>query len=139
MASIFMPAVDINWVALIAAAVINMVIGALWYSPALFGKSWAKLLGKKVGDMGDANTGYAISAVGALVQAWIMVHFVRYAGATTFVKGMIVGFWLWLAFVAIIMAGATVFEGRKWQIWQINTGYWLVVLVINGGLLAAWH
>jgi hypothetical protein len=134
-----MPSVDINWLALLVAAVVNMVVGALWYSPKLFGKPWAKLLGKKVGDMGDANIGYAVSAIGALVQVWVLVHFVRYAGALTFVKGAVVGFWLWLAFVAVVMAMDVVFEGRNWKFWQINAGYFLVVLLINGGLLAAWR
>ena len=37
-----MPSVDINWWAVLAAAVINMVIGAIWYSPSGFGKPWMK-------------------------------------------------------------------------------------------------
>jgi hypothetical protein len=134
-----MPSVDINWIAVIVAAVVNMVVGALWYSPQLFGKQWAKVLGKKVSDMGSANTGYAVTTIGALIQAWVLVHFVRYAGALTFIKGAMVGFWLWLAFVAIVMATNIVFEGRSWKLWQINAGYFLVILVINGGLLAVWR
>lgn len=134
-----MPSVDINWLALIVAAVINMAVGAAWYSPLLFGKKWAKLLDKKVGDMGDANTGYAVSVIAALIQAWVLVHFIRYASALTFVKGAIVGFWLWLAFIGVVMAMNGVFEGRSWKIWKINAGYFLVIMIINGGLLAAWR
>ena len=134
-----MPGVNINWWAVVVAAAINMAIGAAWYSPALFGKKWAHLLGKKVGDMGDANTGYMVAAVGALAQAWILAHFVTYAGDLTFWKGAVSGFWLWLGFVAIIMAGGLVFEGRPWKLWNINAGYYLLVLLINGGLLAAWR
>jgi hypothetical protein len=69
-----MPSVDINWIAVIVAAVVNMVVGALWYSPQLFGKQWAKVLGKKVSDMGSANTGYAVTTIGALIQAWVLVQ-----------------------------------------------------------------
>src|SRR5579862_9434363 len=128
-----MPGVDINWWAVIVAAAINMAIGAVWYSPALFGKQWAHLLGKKAGDMGDANKGYAITGVGALLQAWILSHFVSYAGDLTFWRGLVTGFWLWVGFVAIIMAGAMVFEGRSWKLWKINAGYYFVVLLITGG------
>jgi hypothetical protein len=134
-----MTSVDVNWWAVIAAAVVNMAVGAAWYSPQLFGKQWAKVLGKKMDDMGDANIGYAVTTIGALVQAWIFVHFIRYAGALTFARGAMIGFWLWLAFVAMVMATNIVFEGRSWKLWQINAGYFLVVLVINGGLLAAWR
>jgi hypothetical protein len=133
-----MPSVDINYAAVVVAAIINMAVGALWYSPALFAKEWLKLTGKK--DMkAGGQMGYAVSAVGALIQSWILVHFVEYAGSTTVSEGAITGFWLWLAFVGAVMAGAYVFEGRSWKLWKINAGYFLVVLVINGALLAAWR
>ena len=34
-----------NWLAIILAAVATMIVGALWYSPILFGKLWMKLSG----------------------------------------------------------------------------------------------
>ena len=133
-----MPSVDINWWAVLVAALLNMVLGSIWYRPEAFGKPWEKLTGRKMG--GDnANVGYGISAVGALLQAFIFVHFVRYAGDTTFWKGLVTGFWLWLGFVAVVMATNVAFEGRPWKLWKINAGYFLVVLLINGGLLAAWR
>lgn len=130
--------VDVNWWAILVAAAFNMLLGIIWYAPAVFGKSWMKLTGRKMGQ-GSTVTGYAITAVGALVQVWVLVHFVRYAGALTAVKGAEVGFWLWLAFVAIVMATNIVFEGRPWKLWSINSGYFLVALVLNGALLAAWR
>ena len=33
----------INYIAVLVSAVIGMAIGALWYSPLLFGKIWMKL------------------------------------------------------------------------------------------------
>jgi hypothetical protein len=74
-----------------------------------------------------------------LVQAWILVHFVRYGGALSFIRGAEIGFFLWLGFVCITSLVHQVFEGRPWRLWQINAGYFLVVLLINGGLLAAWR
>ncbi|MBX4188550.1 DUF1761 domain-containing protein [Candidatus Saccharibacteria bacterium] len=133
-----MPSVEINWLAVLVAALINMVVGALWYSSAGFVKPWMKLTGHKMGG-GSAGPGYAISAVGALLQAFILVHFVRYAGAITAVRGAEAGFWLWLGFVGVVMATNIVFEGRPWKLWAINAGYFLVVLIINGALLAAWR
>lgn len=135
-----MPSVDINWWAVIVAALINMVVGAVWYSPGVFGKYWARLTGHKTeGNMSMANSGYAVSALGALVQAWVLVHFVRFAGSTTFSKGLVTGFFIWLGFVAVVMAAMNAFEGRNWDLVRLNAGYWLLVLLINGGLLAAWR
>lgn len=134
-----MPSVEIHWLAVLVAAVINMVVGALWYSKGAFGKEWSKLTGRKMEDMGGGGTGYLVAAVAALLQSWILAHFVAYAGSTTFFDGLITGFWLWLAFVAAVTAVNMVFEGRSWHLWKINAGYFFVVLLINGGLLAAWR
>ena len=37
---------NLNWVAIFAAAIAGMLIGVAWYSPLLFGKAWLKALGK---------------------------------------------------------------------------------------------
>lgn len=133
-----MPDVDINWIAVIVAAVVNMVVGAVWYSKSLFANEWAKLTGRKIEQMGDGSTSYVITFIAALVQAWVLAHFVAYAAADTFAEGLVTGFWLWLGFVAVAVAVNYVFEGRSWNLWKINAGYFLVVLLINGGLLATW-
>lgn len=134
-----MPSVEINWWALIAAAVINVIIGSLWYGPLMFGKSWQKVTGKRPGETVRANLIYAVTALASLVQAFILVHFVRYAGALTAWRGAQVGFWLWLGFCALTSLMHHFFEDRPWRLWQINTGYFLVVLMVNGALLAAWR
>lgn len=134
-----MPSVDVHWLAVIVAAVVNMVVGAVWYSKNLFGKEWSRLTGRKLEDMSGGGASYGVAAVGALVQAWVLAHFVVYAGSGTFWEGLVTGFWLWLAFVAVVSAVHMAFEGRSWMLWKINAGYFLVVLLINGGLLAAWQ
>lgn len=134
-----MPSVDINYWAVLVATIVNMVVGSIWYSKALFGKEWAKLVGKKFEDMQGAGPSYAITTVAAFIQAWVLAHFIVYAGSNTFWEGVVTAFWLWLAFTAVVLATNIVFEGRPWRLWQINANYFLLVLVINGGLLAAWH
>ena len=37
---------DVNFLAIAVAAVISTGLGALWYSPLLFGPAWMKALGK---------------------------------------------------------------------------------------------
>ncbi|MBI4033603.1 DUF1761 domain-containing protein [Candidatus Saccharibacteria bacterium] len=134
-----MPNVDINTWAVIVAALISMIVGSFWYSKSLFGKEWAKLVGRKLEDMSGGGKGYAVAAAGALIQAYILAHFVQYTGSTSLWDGLATGFWLWLGFVAVVVAINLAFEGRNWALWKINAGYFLVVLLINGGLLAAWR
>ena len=39
-----LPAIDLNYWAVLVSAVASMTIGALWYSPILFGKIWMNLM-----------------------------------------------------------------------------------------------
>jgi hypothetical protein len=40
------PTVPINYLAVLVAALVPMIIGFAWYSPALFAKKWMAILGK---------------------------------------------------------------------------------------------
>jgi len=46
---IIMDGFMVNWVAVIVASLVSFVFGWLWYSPMLFGGTWSKLSGMKMG------------------------------------------------------------------------------------------
>lgn len=135
-----MVSVAINWWAIIVAALVNMVVGTVWYSKGVFGEKWAKLANMKMSDMGKkaGQWAYPMVAIGSLVQAYILRHFVVYAGAANVADGVVTGILLWLGFVAIASGVHAIFEGRPRALWAINAAYFLVVLAINGALLATW-
>ncbi len=134
-----MPSVNINVWAIIVAALVNMVVGSIWYSKSAFAKSWSKASGKSLDVMMAAgNKGYAASALGAIVMAVVLRYVVDWAGVTSAGLGAWVGFLIWLGFVATSMAPNIIFSGQPMKLWHINAGYYLVVLVINGALLAVW-
>ena len=59
-----------NWIAIIVAAVVNIVLGSLWFSPLLFQKPLVALRVDKAPMSGTASPVlYVITAVGALVSA----------------------------------------------------------------------
>ena len=36
---------SLNWLAILVAAVVTMILGFLWYSPLLFAKAWTREMG----------------------------------------------------------------------------------------------
>ncbi len=138
--------VSINYLAVLVAAIAGMVIGALWYSPVLFAKPWMKALGKSESDMESmrkgAGKGYAVSMLGALVLAYVLVHFIYYVksatGTTGLGVGLSTGFWAWLGFEVTSHISSVVFEGRSIKLYYINMGYHLVELLVMGAILASW-
>ena len=135
-----MPTVDVNFWAVLLAAVANMLIGSVWYSKAMFANKWMALIGKTEDELrsGSTSTAYIGMTVSALVMAYVMAHFVNYAGAATVTDGAVVGFWVWLGFIVTAKASDVLFEGRPTGLFAINAGYFLVALPIMGAILAAW-
>lgn len=128
--------VTVNWTAVLIVGVVNMVLGWLWYSPALFGKVWMAEMGKK-GDMKPEASKMLAMFVLALLIGWLMTYFVGWSGADTFATGLELGIWAALAFRILPSASGTFAANGSWKIWTVNNGYWLVALAIMGGILAA--
>lgn len=134
-----MPQVDVNYVAVIVAAVLQMVLGFLWYGP-LFGKTWMgfmKITPGKVSQQVMVRT-YAWTAVMSLITAYVLSLLVDYMGAKSVGAGLAAAFWPWLGFVVPVTASSLLYENRPFGLWVLNAGYQLVSLALMGALLAAW-
>ncbi len=139
-----MSQISVNYWAVLVAAIANMVIGMLWYSKAVFGSAWMQLIGMTEKKMKEAHKkGMAarmiVMFISALVIAYVTAHFVAYAGAVDIMGGLELGFWLWLGYVATIMLGIVLWEGKPVKLYVINAGYWLVTLLIMSSILAVWQ
>ncbi len=130
--------VDINWIAVIVAALVPMALGAVWYSPALFVHSWMRAVGKTQEDVSGARRGYAVAAVSALAMAYVLARVVDYAAATTIGEGLLVGLFAWAGFVLTTTAVNGIFAGRPLSLYLIDSGYHGVSLLVMGAILAAW-
>jgi hypothetical protein len=128
--------VEVNWTAILIVGVVNMVLGWLWYSPALFGKMWMVEMGKK-GDMKPQPAKLLAMFVLALLIGYVMTYFISWAGADTFALGLEVGIWAAIAFRILPSASGTFAADGSWKLWMVNNGYWLVSLALMGGILAA--
>ncbi len=137
------PDVAINYLAVLTSAIVSFVIGGLWYSPILFGNAWMKAGGMNMKDMQKAKQKgmgklYFTGFLGTLLMAYVLAHFVQYAGANGFSDGMQAGFWTWLGFAVPLLIGSVLWEGKTVKFYFINIAYQLVSLVVMGGILASW-
>ena len=131
---------NINYLAVLAAAVSTFVLGRLWYSPLLFGKA-----GMRANSFSDADLQafskarmFGWSFFFALVMAINLAMFL--AGPTTNVTwGMAAGGLAGFGWVAMAIAIIGVFENRSWTYILINGGYMTVAFVIMGAIIGAWR
>jgi hypothetical protein len=134
-----MPEVTINYLAVVVAAVYSMALGFIWYSNALFGKEWAKMVGLSEADQKKGATmAIAFSALGALVLAYVMATFLDFATAETVSEALQVGFWVWLGFVVTTMGMNHMFEQRRKKLLAMNIGYQLINILGVAIILTYW-
>lgn len=140
---------SVNLWAVLVGGIISMVLGALWYSPAMFAKKWAMLAGitdekMKAAMAKGMGMAYLTAFISSLLMTYILAHFVeiglRASGQVgTFGLGAQMGAWIWLGFIATSFTGMVLWEGKSWKLYFINAGYYLVSLVLIGGILGAWR
>jgi hypothetical protein len=128
-----------HW-AILASAVILWLLGAVWYSPALFAKPWMAMVHVDPAQKNSKSMmiGMISSFVLDIVLAFVLDHVIQWSGADTFGMGALVGFIMWLGFIAAPALPQGIYESRPFKLFAINTGYMLVGLMIIGGVLAVW-
>jgi hypothetical protein len=131
-----MPMTDVNLFAVLGATVASQIIGAVWYSRFLFGRSSTGPAG--TGEQARQIIPHFGSFVGALIMAFVLAHFVTANLADTAAQGAETGFWIWFGFVLTTRAVHDFLSGRPKELFLIDSGLYLVVLVVMGAILAVW-
>jgi hypothetical protein len=129
----------VNWLAVVVAAVSAFVLGGLWYSPALFGKTWMQAAGVKPEQLesGTARV-FGIAFVFELLMAANLAMFLNDPGTTT-AWGATAGFLAGAGWIALGVGVIGLFERRPWSYVVVNGGYMTVSLTIMGAILGAWR
>jgi hypothetical protein len=131
---------QINWLAVVAAALSTFVVGGLWYSPVLFGKVWLKANGFTEAQAQSFNKARAFG--GAFLLALVMsANLAMFLAdpTTTLLWGMTAGALAGVGWVAAGLAVVALFENRSWSYILVNGGYLIVSFVLMGAILGSWR
>ena len=132
-----MPMHDLNWFAIVAAAVSAFVLGGIWYGP-LFKHAWCR----ETGISPDAKPGHAARTFGTAFFAALVAAY-----AFAFVLGPNPGFWqavhaglmVGTLYVATSFGINYAFAQRSFKLWLIDAGYHTLQFGLYGAILGAWH
>ena len=113
----------VNWLAVLVAAIVNMVVG--------FGKREEEIEGSPVV--------YLLGLVMGLVTTYVLAVIIASAGVTTWWGGAVTGAVVWIAIGALTSANTILYEDRSVGLWLLFSSYQLVVLTIAGVLFAVWR
>lgn len=130
---------EINHLAVFACAAFNLLLGAVWYSPALFYKSWkteARVCDQDIESASMAKM-WTLSFVLALLMSYNMAFFLADSEGGL-IWGLTAGFLTGFGWAAAIFAAIAIFEFKSWKYILINSGYIIVYFTIIGGILNSW-
>ena len=135
-----MPDWDVNYVAILVATIAAMIIGFVWYLPAVAGKAWLAAIGKTEAEMRAAGKPsiYIAAVVVALVQMTVLAAVLGWAGVAGIQDGIIAGLLVWLLVFATV-AMNVLFEGCSNSLYWVYGGNSLVTFVIAGAVIGWWR
>ena len=130
---------DVNWIAVLLCAVSSLVLGGIWYSPALFAKPWQRAAGLSEDQAAGGNMAVIFGAAFllSLVAASVFAMFLgrNFGLGPAIGAGASAG----LAWVAASFGINYLFERRPLNLWLINGGYHTLQFTLFGAILGAMH
>lgn len=143
---------NVPWLSFGLAILANLVIGFVWYaqwSPT--GKIWireTKMDTTRAIPGGEMARSMIIMIVGAVLMMFVFLHtnavyqdaFSNTAtGGTagyklTITDGLMGGFFTWLGFIVPLNLNRVAFERSSWSLYFVNSGYYLVALLVAGAI-----
>jgi len=135
---------QLNWLAVIVGTIIYFAIGAVWFTPMLFGRPWQRALGWDPAQTAPQMSPltYAVPAILYLASAIATAMLAAATGSTTLGSGLVLGLVVGVGYALVINANDAIFDPNKRQplTWFVITGaYNLLGLLIVAVLVSIWH
>jgi len=158
---------EINFLALLGAALSTLVVGFVWYNPKVFGTIWMNETGMTEEKAKGANMAmiFGMAIVYAFFIAFILqVITIHQFGALgmvggdptlakpsyaafmadygdnfrTYKHGAFHGFFSGLFFALPVIGTNALFERRSWKYTLVTGGFWIVCCTIMGAIICGW-
>lgn len=130
-----------NWLAILIAALIPMLVGFVYYHKNVFGKAWMDSLGIKEEDLKTSGMGIIFGV--SLLMSFMLSMFVlvnvdgpmQEGEFDSFKHGALHGTIIAVMVAMPVLVTNGLFERKKFKNLAINTVYWLITLALMGGVI----
>ena len=130
---------EVNYFAIVAAALAAFVLGGLWYSPALFGKAWQREVGLSDDELKRGNMAriFGTSLILSLIASFVFALFLGPRPPMSL--GLGAGIAAGLCWVASSFGMNYLFARRSFKLFLIDGGFHTLQFTVIGLILALWH
>jgi hypothetical protein len=135
---------QLNLLAVILGAVIYFALGAVWFTPVLFGRQWQNAIGWAASQRPPEMkpSAYALPAVAYVVMAIATGLLAAATGSDTLIEGIVLGVVVGVGYAVTLTAVEAVFDPNKPQPWTwfgISASYHFLGLLIVAVLVSVWR
>lgn len=128
-----------NWLSVVVAALVGYALGALWYSPILFGNLWMKLEGHKEEDLKKGWTkAMFITLITTFLTAFTLEAIVATWGVVGWQYAIPLTFLLGLFLYAGNQLSDYMYSRRPLKLFWITAGYRVVMIFVILVILILW-
>jgi len=133
---------EINYIAVVLATLSSMVVGAIWYTPKVFGNYWMKQAGVDPASQGSAVRPIIVTLIVSFITAWVLAGAayisLQFYGGSFFWNSVLTGVILWAGFTAARFITHDQFDRRTAGLTVLNCAHELVTIVIMAIIIGAW-
>ena len=128
----------INYVAVLVAAVVTFVLGAIWY--LAFQSSWMELSGVTEAEAGESGaSSFIISFITYLLGAFALALLFKSMNISTWETGLATG-----ALIGALIVGGNIFTNNAYELKPVglsilNAGFSAVSFAAMGAILGGWQ
>ena len=128
---------EVNLLAVVVAAASSFMLGGLWYSAALFGRTWSVEANAPMDKQGHPAKVFGGAFVFSLLAAYAFAVYLGPKPELRFAvhAGAMVGF----CWVASSFGINYLFAQRSLKLWLIDAGYHTLQFTLYGLVLGLWH
>jgi hypothetical protein len=134
---------SINYLAVLAALVASMVIGFVYYHPAVLGRVWMRLVGHTdESAQGGSPLVYPVVIVSSFLTAWalagatFLAH--EFYGGSFLVSALVTGWILWLTFIVARMLVHDLFDTRSLKITALSALNEFLTITAMAVIIGVW-
>ncbi|MDQ0031734.1 DUF1761 domain-containing protein [Arthrobacter bambusae] len=132
----------LNWLAVLLAFVSSMVIGFVWYMPAVLGRRWMEAIGKTEEDLKKIDGGAGIWIPMLVAAALTSILLAVLIGKLGVHGSLACGFFALVISVVFRVGGHVIhngFAGRPSAVTLIDSGHDIVAMTVAGAIIGAWQ
>ena len=115
------------------------LLGGWWYSPAGFGRAWLAGSKNSINELGSPAVPMTLTFFSTFFSAIVLSLIIIAVGEPTFLKGACLGLAVGIGLISTSMFSDSLFCGNSMQLFLIQAGFRIVLMVIMGAILGAWH